>query len=428
MASRLLLALLTALLLAVQARAHTIPHVEVPLLEQKTGAIFLAGGALDESNRELWSAFYYHARMASGKPKPRLAVFGSARPSLAKAREAFEKDEPGHLSYRHLFVAYGFEPVFVPIAIDNYRQASSETENAALVEGADAVWFGGGAQDLHARCLLKDDGTDTPVMQAVRRVFQRGGLIGGTSAGAAIMDEFTYGAGTSREYLFQNALTRLPLSAISPATGLESRSAAGSYTQGFGFVTPLDAAVDTHTDARGRYGRVLVAMQALDYQRGFAIAEDTALLIKENQGRVYGSGRVFVADARRARISSSPPFTATGLIVSVLSAFDTIDFASGEVRSPRPLLAPGVPPGAVPADRVSLVPASDLLEKDTFLDLMEALAASPRPEASATVRDEKRGELTFRFYKTPYTRGYADPTGKRVTVGGMGLEVSTSSW
>ena len=414
MASRLRVAILLVLALATQAPASSAAKQAHPSASASAGAVLLAGGALRDDNHALWLALYQHVRATSGKEHPRIAVFGSARPSLAKAREAFEKDTPQGLSYGSLFRRYGFDPVFVPVAIDTYRTAASDVRNVALVDTADAVWFGGGNQDFHARSLLGDDGSDSPVMAAVRRVHARGGLVGGTSAGAAVMDEFTYGEGTSAQYLAQNALAIKPILEI-PATASVNRALAGSYTRGFGFVTPLDAAVDTHTDARGRYGRLLVAMRVLDYQHGVAVAEDTALLIQGRRGTVHGTGRVLIADARKAAYPPGGAFQVTGLRLSSLAASDAYDFETGTVTSTKPRLASPVLPAATPS--------VDLLTRDRLLDAMEGLAASPQTHLVSTLT-LPQSRLQLRLEKTPATRAYRDPVTGRFSV--QGLEASVS--
>ncbi|MNX39444.1 Cyanophycinase precursor [compost metagenome] len=417
MASQMLAAALAALSLVTLAIATPLANGEPARRAGTPGAILLAGGALQDGNQDLWAALYRHVREASGKERPRVAVFGSARPSLAKAREAFEQDGPDSLSYGSLFRRYGFDPVFVPVAIDNYRDAASSPRNVSLVDSADAVWFGGGNQDFHARSLLNDDGSDSLVMQAVRRLHARGGLVGGTSAGAAVMDEFTYGEGSSRDYLSENALAFKPLTALAPPIAQPQRKLSGAYTRGFGFVTPLDAAVDTHTDARGRYGRLMVAMRVLDYQRGVAVAEDTALLIQEGRGTVHGAGRVLIADARQATYPAGGPFQVTGLLLNSLAASDAYDFDSGAVISSKPVLAA---PLGRPA---ALIP--DILERDHLLDAMENLVASSEETLSAEMV-LPQGKLVLTLAKSPATRAFHDPAIRRFAVQGVAASLRAS--
>ena len=56
-----------------------------------------------------------------------------------------------------------------------------------LFDGVSGVWFSGGDQLHTTRLLLQPDGSDTPVLGRMRRLLSDGGVIGGSSAGAAIM-------------------------------------------------------------------------------------------------------------------------------------------------------------------------------------------------------------------------------------------------
>lgn len=384
----------------------------LPLLEGPGGTVFVAGGAVSDADADLWGAYAGYARAAKREKKPKVVVFCTARDSLAAAKSAFFTDGKTAWSYQHVFEHYGLAPVFVPIAIDNYRQAANDPRNVALLDGASAVWFGGGAQNLHARCLLNDDGSDSPLMKAVRRVAANGGVVGGTSAGAAIMDRFTYGDRDSYDYLAANVLTFRPLSGVTQADSPFGTERSGGYTHGFNFLSAIDAAVDTHTDARGRYGRVLVAMRALKNPFGLAVAEDTALAVKGRRGVVYGAGTVFIADGRKATYRDSAPFGATDVSVSLLSAHDAFDFETGAVTAP---VTAGKPQGAAPES------AADVLIGAGVPDAMAAFARSGAQTMTRRTRSDAPGAFDFVFNRAAETRFFAK--GDRVTVDRLKLTV-----
>lgn len=383
----------------------------LPLLQGPGGTVFVAGGHVSQTDADLWGAFAGYARAARHEKRPKVVVFCTARDSLKSAKEAYFADSKDSWGYRHIFEHYGLAPVFVPIAIDNFRQAASAPQNLALLEGASAVWFGGGAQNLHARCLLNDDGTDSPLMKAVRRVVAQGGIVGGTSAGAAIMDRFTYGDRESYDYLAANSLMFRPLAGVTSADSPFGTERSGGYTHGFNFLSAVDAAVDTHTDARGRYGRVLVAMRALKNPFGLAIAEDTALAVKGKRGMAYGAGTVFVADGRRAAYGAEGPYSATGVSVSLLRAHDAFDFESGAVTAS---VAPWTPKGPAPAR------PADVLAKAGVPDQMAAFARS----GAATTSFRAGAPLAFDFVfdRAPETRVFVK--GDHVAVDRLKLTVT----
>lgn len=415
-ARRPAIALVTALTLSLligcaSQLSHAAPRADAGLQAAGTGGmVMLVGGGLKDDNRDLWEAMHRHAAEASGKSRPRVAVFGTARPSLAKARESYELDGPGSLSYKSVFERYGFAPAFVPIAIDNHRTAAHDPALVRLVEESDAVWFGGGNQSFHARSLLEDDGSDTPLMRAVRRVHARGGLIAGTSAGAAIMDASTYGDGTSPQYLKANRLVGRSVAHFDDPNAPWGDGETGGYTTGFGMLSGIDAGVDTHTDARGRYGRVLVAMGALGYTHGLAVSENTGLLVRGKRGVVYGADRVFVACGRRATYTPGAPFQAKGLVLHSLAPHDAIHFDRHAVESRREPVAAG---GPAPA------PLSDVLDRRALITVMERFAI-----AGAAASAQPAGPFTFQLRKNGETRAFSSPADGHTTVAGIELDVT----
>src|SRR5439155_13804188 len=86
---------------------------------------------------------------------------------------------------------YGATGFLVPVALDklptDYHQAVNDAQVAAQVEAAHGVFFSGGSQARLLTALRTNDGKATPVLAAVGRVYARGGVIAGTSAGAAVM-------------------------------------------------------------------------------------------------------------------------------------------------------------------------------------------------------------------------------------------------
>jgi cyanophycinase len=409
-------------LLAAAPVALAAPNA-VPMLDGPGGTIFVAGGAVSDADADLWGAYAGYARSARGEARPKVVVFCTARGSLKAARDAFYTDGKATWSYRRVFAHYGLAPVFVPIAIDNFRQAAKDPRNVALLEGAAAVWFGGGAQNLHARCLLNDDGTDSPLLSAVRRVAARGGVVGGTSAGAAIMDRFTYGDRDSYDYLAANTLTFRPLAGVTAADSPFGTARAGGYTHGFNFLSDIDAAVDTHTDARGRYGRVLVAMRALKNPFGLAVAEDTALAVRGRRGVAYGAGTVFIADARQASFREAGPFGATGVSVSLLRAHDGFDFATGAMTAsagnPQAPAGPEAVPVPVPAASAS--GGADVLAGAGVPEAMAAFARSGAATMTRRTRSGTPGAFDFVFNRAAETRFFAQ--GDRVSVDRLRLTV-----
>jgi cyanophycinase len=123
---------------------------------------------------------------------------------------------------------------------------------------------------------------DTPIFRAIHQIYQHGGTIAGTSAGAAAMSETMVAASPKHE--------TPTLEALNMAAGLD-------FLHG--------VVIDSHFAERGRMGRLLVAVAQNPSHLGLGIDEDTALLVEDaTHFSVLGSGAVYVVDGAGITFSS----------------------------------------------------------------------------------------------------------------------------
>jgi cyanophycinase len=163
-----------------------------------------------------------------------------------------------------------------------------------LVAAADLIWISGGSQ----RRFLEAWG-DTPVPEAIRRAYERGAVIGGTSAGAAVMSPLT----------------------ITGEADLEAiRAGATEVIEGLGLWP--GTIVDQHFLARRRSNRLIAAVLDHPGLVGVGIDERTAVVVAPGgELEVVGEGAVMLVDAREAEIwdtEEGEPHAARGLRVNVL--------------------------------------------------------------------------------------------------------------
>ncbi len=125
------------------------------------------------------------------------------------------------------------------------------------LETATGVWLGGGCQRL-----LVDVYQGTGVEHGLRRLFQRGGAIGGVSAGAAVMSPVMIRGGFGE-----------------PETG-----------PGFGLLP--GTIIDQHFLARRRQDRLLRVLAANPGLVGIGIDEGTALIVEGSRLSVMGQSCV----------------------------------------------------------------------------------------------------------------------------------------
>lgn len=171
--------------------------------------------------------------------------------------------------YRDLFSALGADAVAVMAVND--RETANQREQVDRIKQATGIFFTGGDQ-LRITSILGGSAVEA----AIRIALAQGAVIGGTSAGAAIMSETMIVAGNSNDTPKKSALI---------------------MAQGMGFLS--EGVVDQHFAQRGRINRLLEAVAQNPHVLGIGIDEDTALIV--GPGRmceVIGSQTVTIIDGK----------------------------------------------------------------------------------------------------------------------------------
>ncbi len=199
---------------------------------------------------------------------------------------------------------------------------------AAIVERSSAVFFAGGDQADYV--IWKD----TPIESAVQGVYDHGGVVGGTSAGEAILGRFVFDAlhDERRDATSRNAV-RDPYERLI------------SFTYDFLRFAPLrDTITDMHFVTRNRFGRtaVFMARQIADGRvrrrdgvvLGIGIDEASAIVIdKRGTGtlllRGKGGSAFLISGGPARQIGSDIPFVSGKLTVTRLGREgDQFDFTA----------------------------------------------------------------------------------------------------
>ncbi|HWW75690.1 MAG TPA: cyanophycinase [Pyrinomonadaceae bacterium] len=237
-------------------------------LSEARGRLFAVGGGdIKEGDAPLLKEFVKLARGA----RARVVVMTVATDEpAAAARE-----------YTNAFKRLGVDDVK---AVDVSARADAlKPEALEAVGQATGLFFTGGDQ-LHITSLL--GGTE---MQALmQRRYEKGLVIGGTSAGAAMMSNSMILGGAADE---------------SPKVG--------AVEIGPGMDLIVGAVIDTHFSQRGRYGRLLTAVAHYPQDLGLGIDEKTAMVVNRNEFEVIGEGAVVVIDTG-AMTYTSLPYTEKG--------------------------------------------------------------------------------------------------------------------
>ena len=185
------------------------------------------------------------------------------------------------------------------------RSRAGDREKLSVLDDAAGIFFSGGDQ-LRITSQIGDTGIEAKV----RALYERGGVVAGTSAGASVMSETMLVKGTSKETHRIGDLHMAP---------------------GMGLVR--NVIIDQHFAERGRFGRLLGAVAHNPRVLGMGIDEDTAAVVEGDEFRVIGSGAVYVvdgADVTYCNVAEAKMDCALSMHdvkVHVLSDGDGFDFA-----------------------------------------------------------------------------------------------------
>lgn len=157
------------------------------------------------------------------------------------------------------------------------RETADDETNLKKMDWANAVFFTGGDQSDLTRDML-----GTKLLEKVFEIYNNGGTVGGTSAGAAVMSEVMI---TGNELVNKDS-TR---SFVSIEKGnVETK-------QGFGFLKT--AIIDQHFLKRRRHNRTISTLIEHTDLLGVAIDESTAIIVyPDDTFEVFGKYQVLVYD------------------------------------------------------------------------------------------------------------------------------------
>jgi cyanophycinase len=178
-----------------------------------------------------------------------------------------------------------YKKVFKRLGVDDVQAVDvSQREDAHAEKGLEAIkratgiFFTGGDQ-LHITALLGA----TEMDKAMRRRCEKGAVLAGTSAGAAMMSNSMFIRGSS-----------------------ENNPRFGSVDLGPGMDFVKGVLIDTHFSQRGRIGRLMTAVAHYPQDMGLGIDENTAILVDEDKFEVVGEGAVTVVDGSTMSFSNLP--------------------------------------------------------------------------------------------------------------------------
>ncbi|MFB9993767.1 cyanophycinase, partial [Deinococcus oregonensis] len=309
------------------------------------GSLLIVGGGLRSDNMPVYDAFL---KAAGGKEAANVVIVPTASSSLSSSRRFKAELEALGLPAARVTV--------LDITSENAADATRAPDVLNTINAANAVWMVGGDQLRLQQAFVNADGSETPALKAIRDLWaERGGIIGGSSAGASIQS------------------ARMPSAFGLPVDSLDFGVAAqadqrGVYVSpGFGLFTA--GIVDQHFNTySGRHARMAAYLTAGPDKIGFGLDENTAMLVApDGMVEVLGSGGLSVMDAREATRQDGPLGIRLGnLRLHYLMSGDRLNpqTLAVTVNPKKSLIAPG--------DEYETTPrtSTDLAGNDAFRTLL----------------------------------------------------------
>ena len=227
---------------------HAAPLVKGP----EHGALVIVGGG--RVGPEILTRFF---DLAGGRDAPLVVI-----PTAAGA-DSYPDDWQG----LKMFKDFGATNITVLHTTDR-KVADSEAFVGPLAT-ARAVWFPGGRQ-----WRLVDSYLHTRTQREVERVLERGGVVGGSSAGASILSSYMVRGARENNYVMM----------------------APGYEEGFGLIK--GAAIDQHMLTRNRQDDLEEVIAKHPDVLGIGLDESTAIVVRGQEFEIAGASKVAIHDGR----------------------------------------------------------------------------------------------------------------------------------
>jgi cyanophycinase len=192
------------------------------------------------------------------------------------------------------------------------KENADTKENLAKFDNVTGVYFCGGDQALLTAALL-----GTKVLDKIKDIYKSGGVVGGTSAGAAVMSKVML---TGNEWINKDTVNLF--------TFIKRKNV--ETIEGFGFIQ--NAIIDQHFITRKRLNRLISVVLENPDLPGIGIDEATAIIFSpDNTFEVFGENTVLIFDATGAKDITTDinnNLSAVDLKMHLLKSGDVFDLKS----------------------------------------------------------------------------------------------------
>ena len=202
-----------------------------------------------------------------------------------------------------------------PIVLDFRDRADADRpEHLEALRSATGVFITGGTQ-MRIPALIGGSTLEVELLAA----YQRGAIVGGTSAGAAVLSKIMLAYGRS---------------------GATPRERIAQFTPGLGFTDKI--IFDQHFRQRDRLGRLAYAVATHPGLLGVGVDENTAAIVEDDKCiNVCGRNAVTIVDGKSltatnvAEVTGSRPIAVSNLTVHIMTEGCTFDIPSRSASLPK---------------------------------------------------------------------------------------------
>jgi len=245
---------------------------------EKGSLVIVGGGRLGP---DIWARFIELA----GGPNAHIVIIPTAgEDSALSTGKSFEKELLQNLGVQDVVVLHTRNP----------KTANTDSFVAPLRK-ATGIWFPGGRQ-----WRLADSYLNTLAHKEFNALLNRGGVIGGTSAGATIQGSFLFRGDTKGNNLL-----------------------VGDHVQGLDFIHQV--AIDQHILRRNRQFDLAGFVKTHPELLGIGIDENTAVVVQKNTFEVIGNSYVAVYDANKGTQKETTADSAPFIFLGKGQRFDLKD-------------------------------------------------------------------------------------------------------
>ncbi|GAB3042326.1 cyanophycinase [Spirosoma pulveris] len=258
---------------------------------EKGALVIVGGGAM---SNDLWNRFI---ELAGGPAAANIVIIPTAGEDSSASSAPREKEKLTSLGVKNITILHTRDP-----------RVANQAAFVAPIRNATGVWFVGGR---HWR--LTDSYLNTLAHKEFNAVLSRGGVIGGTSAGATIQGSFMVRGDTKGNSIM-----------------------VGDHTQGLDFIH--NVTIDQHFLRRNRQFDLIEVIKARPELLGIAIDEGTAIVVQQNTFEVIGNSYVGIYEANQIANSAKYPSgqNSTGGPFYFISKGQKFDLKARKVVSQQP--------------------------------------------------------------------------------------------